>query len=74
MANEESVHPVDKESSTNVNEVGKSFQLPDQETISEWFSNDHQERLKRIFASRSTDDAYDKYSVYEVYDKSKDLL
>lgn len=44
--------------------------LPDTDTISEWFSEDHADRLKRIFG---TDLNYNKYSVYEVY-KEKGAL
>jgi len=74
MANEESAHPIREESAPKPADVGDSFQLPDQDTISEWFSNDHLDRLRRIFSLRSDHDEYGKYSVYEVYNKSKDLL
>lgn len=53
--------------------IGKSkhFCLPASDTISEWFSEDHMDRLKRIYGPDSN---YDKYSVYEVYKKSKGAL
>lgn len=38
--------------------------LPNQNTITEWFSNDQSENLKKIFCSAQ---GYSSYSVYEVY-------
>lgn len=40
----------------------KKFSLPDSDTISEWFAQDHKDRLKKIFSSD-----YQKYDVYQVY-------
>jgi len=40
----------------------KEFTLPASETISEWFSQDQEEKLRKL-----TDANYHKYSVYEVY-------
>lgn len=50
---------------------GETFVLPDTATISEWFSADHKDRLRRLAKGN---DSYDKYSVYERYDESKGPL
>jgi hypothetical protein len=41
--------------------------LPKVDIISDWFSKNHNKRVKRIYLN-SKYDAYGKYSVYERYD------
>ncbi len=48
----------------------EQFSLPDTDTISDWFSQDHLDRIKRI---RGSDLNYSKYSVYEAY-RDKGML
>lgn len=49
----------------------EKFCLPEADIISDWFSQDQLDRLKKIHGS---DLSYSKYSVYERYKDSKGAL
>ena len=60
------------ESPSKVQKRPKQFGLPDSSIISEWFSQDKQDELRKLSDTRRT--KYQKYSVYEVYSRHSKTL
>ena len=50
----------------HVHKAEKEFALPDCDTISEWFAEDQEDRLKKLSSPSAK---WSKYSVYQVYSR-----